>query len=112
MDYQNNSSYIFKEQRKHSLGATALSAVYTRWLRFNGSPYLGNENEISSRLHFPIDRVMQLPWSKWTCCNAALSAAETKHIPPGRNVIKSLEEELDSMYSLIKIIISKPREKI
>lgn len=60
MDYQNNSSCIFKEEREQSLGAMALSAVYTRWPRFNGSPYLGNENEISSRPHFPIDRVMQL----------------------------------------------------
>lgn len=111
MDYQNNSSYIFKEERKHSLGAMALSAVYTRWLRFNGSPYLGNENEISSRPHFPIDRVMQLTSSKWTYCHAALSAAKMKYVPLGRNGIKSLEKELHSMYSLIKIVISKPREK-
>lgn len=57
MDYQNNSSYIFKEEGKYSLGATALSAFYTRCLLFNGSSYLGNENEIRSRPHFSIEQV-------------------------------------------------------
>lgn len=75
VDYQNNSSYIFKKERKHSLGATDLSAVYTRWLCFNGSPYLGNENEISSRSHFPIDKMMSLTWSKWTYRHSVSSSA-------------------------------------
>lgn len=57
MDYQNNSSYIFKEEGKHSLGATALSAFYTRCLLFNGSSYLGNENESKSGSYFPIEQM-------------------------------------------------------
>lgn len=57
MDYQNNSSYIFKEEGKYSLGATALSAFYTRCLLFNGTSYLGNENEIRSRPDFPIEQM-------------------------------------------------------
>ena len=56
MDYPNNSSYIFKEEGKYSLEAAALSAFYTRCLLFNGS-YLGNENEITSRPHFPIEQM-------------------------------------------------------
>lgn len=57
VDYQNNSSYIFKEEGKHCLGATALSAFHTRCLLFNGSSYLGNENQIKSRPHFPIEQM-------------------------------------------------------
>lgn len=56
MDYQNNSSCIFKEEGKYSLEAPALSAFHTRCLLFNGS-YLGNENEITSRPHFPIEQM-------------------------------------------------------
>ena len=57
MYFQNNSSYIFKEEGKHSLGATALSAFDTRCLVFNGSSYLGDENEIRSRPHFPTEQM-------------------------------------------------------
>lgn len=57
MDYQNNRPYIFKEEGKHSLGTIALSAFYTRCLLFNGPSYLGNENEIRSRPHFPKEQI-------------------------------------------------------
>lgn len=39
------------------MGATALSAFYTRCLLFNGSSYLGNENETKSRPYFPIEQM-------------------------------------------------------
>lgn len=57
VDYQNNSSYIFKEEGKHCLGATALSAFHTRCLLFNGPSYLGNENQIRIRPHFPTEQM-------------------------------------------------------
>lgn len=75
VDYQNNSSYIFKEEEKHSLGATALSALYTRCLLFNGSSYLGNENEIRSRPHFPIEKNVHITWGKWEYYHSLSSLA-------------------------------------
>jgi hypothetical protein len=58
VDYPNNSAYIFKEERKHSLGARAFKCfLYQMSAFFNGSSYLENENEIKSRPHFPIEQM-------------------------------------------------------
>lgn len=47
--------HTYLKRQESTPWAIALSALYTRCLLFNGSSYLGNENEIR-RPHFPIEQ--------------------------------------------------------